>query len=306
MTSCLFKRPTHHKITLEQNEIEAIRFESREGISATVLSAPQLELQIAPTQWPFKSFSQLVFVMKGKISITLPDSGTQNALTNEWLVYSSNGWPASCRFSGPLQLIVVELSKEFWESLATDLDAHLHLTRACLGCPKRNESLFVKGQACESMLRICQDICGYTSSSARESLLADARTLELTTLVADHRELSSKPNAEPCYRGHDEKAIAKAATYLEENLDFEHSLAGISRKAHINEFKLKRGFRQRYKTTVFRYLRQKRMERANKMLRAGGSTVLEIANAVGYSNPSHFARAFRQAFGSNPSELAVR
>lgn len=46
------------------------------------------------------------------------------------------------------------------------------------------------------------------------------------------------------------------------------------------------------------------MERARLLFIHGGYTVLETANAVGYANPSHLTRVFRETFGRNPSESA--
>ncbi|MEM8549866.1 MAG: helix-turn-helix transcriptional regulator, partial [Verrucomicrobiota bacterium] len=58
-----------------------------------------------------------------------------------------------------------------------------------------------------------------------------------------------------------------------------------------------------YGNTVFGYLRAKRMERAYELLRDGANSVIEVACAVGYSNASHFARAFREHHGQNPRSL---
>ncbi|NMU93150.1 helix-turn-helix transcriptional regulator, partial [Achromobacter ruhlandii] len=41
---------------------------------------------------------------------------------------------------------------------------------------------------------------------------------------------------------------------------------------------------------------------AQQRLRAGKVTVMEVAFDMGYSNPSHFAAAFRKEFGVGPGE----
>jgi len=48
-------------------------------------------------------------------------------------------------------------------------------------------------------------------------------------------------------------------------------------------------------------IRQMRLERAAHLLEAQSGTVAEIAFAVGFTSPSYFATAFRQAFGHPPS-----
>ena len=93
--------------------------------------------------------------------------------------------------------------------------------------------------------------------------------------------------------------------YLESKLGADHSLSELSRKFALNEFKLKKGFREHFGSTVFGYLRQRRMEYARELLRGENSTVLEIANRVGYTNSSHFARAFRESFVVNAKEFLL-
>ena len=43
------------------------------------------------------------------------------------------------------------------------------------------------------------------------------------------------------------------------------------------------------------------MDRARQLLASRRCSVLEAANAVGYTNPSHFARAFRGVLASTPN-----
>ncbi len=101
----------------------------------------------------------------------------------------------------------------------------------------------------------------------------------------------------------DRAAILAAARFLEENLADKHSTARLSRQVHLNEFKLKRGFRTLFGTSIMGYLRAKRMERAASLLSSGEFGVLETAGKVGYENPSHFARAFRAHHGLPPKRF---
>jgi AraC-like DNA-binding protein len=99
--------------------------------------------------------------------------------------------------------------------------------------------------------------------------------------------------------------IRVAAGKLEEYLDQPPSLGELAREVGLSETTLKRGFRQVFGTTVFGYLREKRMEHARALLASGRATVIEAAALVGYSNPSNFAAAFRQQFGLNPKEFQL-
>ncbi len=144
-----------------------------------------------------------------------------------------------------------------------------------------------------------------TQDCPSHKLRKHAYALELLAQVAESSIIADNPKLEPCLRQEAEDALNAGAQILEQNLSGSHLLAQISKQVHLNEFKMKKGFRQYYQTTVFGYLRQKRIERASHLLTENKSTVIEVAQTVGYSNPSHFSRAFRNTFGLNPKDFVA-
>ncbi len=105
-----------------------------------------------------------------------------------------------------------------------------------------------------------------------------------------------------------EQRVRSAAEVLMHRLESPPTVEALARQVGLSETTLKRGFHQVFNTTVFGYLRGRRMERAREALQSGEATVLESAALVGYSNPSNFASAFRRQFGVNPKQFqrAVR
>ncbi|MGE7110592.1 helix-turn-helix transcriptional regulator [Lysinibacillus sp. NPDC047702] len=101
----------------------------------------------------------------------------------------------------------------------------------------------------------------------------------------------------------DREKIRQAQVIIIENMMNPPSLMELSRLIGLNDFKLKKGFKEMFGTTVFGYLREKRLEKASYLLQNGSMNVTEVANAVGYSNPSHFAAAFKGKYGINPREV---
>ena len=73
-----------------------------------------------------------------------------------------------------------------------------------------------------------------------------------------------------------------------------------AREAGCSPFYLSRIFAEHTGTTISRYLRNLRLERAAELLRSGRSNVTEAAMAVGYSSLSHFSKAFAEMFGVCP------
>lgn len=100
----------------------------------------------------------------------------------------------------------------------------------------------------------------------------------------------------------DLRCIQSAREILDHRLLDPPSIVSLARLAGLNEFKLKRLFKEVFGTTVFGYVRRRRMERAAADLHAG-LPVSQAAAAVGYECPRCFADAFRRHYGILPSEM---
>ncbi|QPH40319.1 helix-turn-helix domain-containing protein [Pedobacter endophyticus] len=97
--------------------------------------------------------------------------------------------------------------------------------------------------------------------------------------------------------------IALAKKIVEDNLQKPFSLIELSRKAGINDYKLKKGFKEVTGLTVFGYIFKLRMENANYLLLQEQKTVNEVAFLVGYKNAQHFIAAFKRHFNMLPGAL---
>ncbi len=97
--------------------------------------------------------------------------------------------------------------------------------------------------------------------------------------------------------------LERAREILLDRMSLPPSLSELSRLIGLNEFKLKTGFKDRYGSTVFGYLREARLETAYRLLQEPDASVINVSVSVGYSNPSYFAEAFRGKYGMNPGTL---
>jgi len=101
----------------------------------------------------------------------------------------------------------------------------------------------------------------------------------------------------------DIEKILYAKKLVENNIQFPDSLIDLSRKAGINDYKLKKGFKELIGETVFGYLYKIRMERAYDYLSKEKKTVNEVAFLVGYKNAQHFTVAFKKKYNILPGSL---
>lgn len=100
-----------------------------------------------------------------------------------------------------------------------------------------------------------------------------------------------------------DRGISQARDYLDAHLTNPPSIVQLARICGINDFKLKRDFKAAFGTTIFGYVRQRRMEQAARQLHQGLS-VAHTADNAGYACPRCFADAFRRHFGMLPSEVS--
>ncbi|MEM6500599.1 MAG: AraC family transcriptional regulator [Cyanobacteria bacterium P01_C01_bin.89] len=147
--------------------------------------------------------------------------------------------------------------------------------------------------------------CPYQGLTRRvylESKTLELIALQLNQLNEDQSSLQSSPTLKP----EDMARIYLARDILIENLGDPPSLLALAKQAGINSFKLKQGFRQVFKTTVFGYLHAHRMEEARRLLELGQFNVTQISQAVGYAHSGKFAAAFKKKFGITPKTLRSR
>lgn len=81
------------------------------------------------------------------------------------------------------------------------------------------------------------------------------------------------------------------------------SLAQLASLTRLTPNYLNRLFRQRTGVSIYRYLTQRRLQRAMELCRSGELSVKEIAARVGYDDPLYFSRAFHRRFGVPPSRV---
>lgn len=95
--------------------------------------------------------------------------------------------------------------------------------------------------------------------------------------------------------------IEKACVYMQANLAKRLTLALVAKQTGTSRTKLAALFQSRLNTTVFEWLREQRMLRAESLLLQSNLQIQQIAYAVGYDNPANFATCYRQHFQRSPS-----
>ncbi|MDZ8105286.1 MAG: AraC family transcriptional regulator [Nostoc sp. DedQUE12a] len=154
-----------------------------------------------------------------------------------------------------------------------------------------------------AMRELAQQMWNVPYRGAAKRMYLQAKVLELVAIYLDWISAEQKPTYDTL--GLKTETIARihhAKEILTTQLEHPPSLSELAQQVGVSVRTLHRGFSALFNTTVVGYLTQQRLQKAEMLLRQGGSQVSEVANLVGYSHLSRFAAAFKRQYGITPSQ----
>lgn len=101
----------------------------------------------------------------------------------------------------------------------------------------------------------------------------------------------------------DIECLHEARRLITQDFQNKMSLMELSRKVYLNDFKLKKGFKYLFGTTVFEHMNNERMKQAKEMVMDRNFSFLYISVALGYESESSFNKAFKKYFGVTPGYM---
>ncbi|KMY67596.1 hypothetical protein AAU61_10825 [Desulfocarbo indianensis] len=135
-------------------------------------------------------------------------------------------------------------------------------------------------------------------------LYMECKTIELLLNQLHESSRKSIPHGQLRLRPYDVDRIHEARRIILEKIDSPPSLMELARQVGINTTKLKQGFQQVFKSTVYGAIRQERLRLAHGLLMEGRLSITEIGQQLGFSDASHFIREFSKHYGTTPGRLA--
>ncbi|RAK63157.1 helix-turn-helix transcriptional regulator [Hymenobacter edaphi] len=196
------------------------------------------------------------------------------------------------------QFFTVHLTHEFFQQLLTGNAEWLGLHERWLS--RRDAFVMMPDglQTSPAAQVAIQQIVNCPYSGPLKKLFLEARFLDL--FMAQQEEFARSVTR---LSSKERDLFHGIRQYLDEHYANPPSLLTLARLFGTNDFKLKRGFRQLFNTTVFGYVAERRLAVAQQLLTLTDQPVQDIAEAVGFSNPAHFTTAFRKKFGVAPSQV---
>jgi AraC-like DNA-binding protein len=154
-----------------------------------------------------------------------------------------------------------------------------------------------------AMHQIIDAVMRCADNNCLHQIFMAAKMLELLFISLDQLKQQTSIVNTPSIKPNDLEKLELAKLIIEDNLKQPYPLVVLAHKVGLNDFKLKKGFKEAFGNTVFGYLLDMRMVKARAMLLSGRHKVSEVASEIGYKNAHHFSVAFKKKFGYLPSKI---
>lgn len=152
------------------------------------------------------------------------------------------------------------------------------------------------------MRSIIEEIVNCKRVGLLRNMFLEAKILKLIMLQLEQFQWTERKTDVRLIKEYDIEKIHHAKTILEGSISNSVSLVELAHMVGLNDFKLKRGFKEIYQSTVYNYLYELRMEEAKKLLLGTDRSVNEIASNCGYEFVQSFIKAFKRKFSVSPEK----
>ncbi|WP_324731052.1 response regulator transcription factor [Pseudomonas paeninsulae] len=140
-------------------------------------------------------------------------------------------------------------------------------------------------------LKTLRELCSLLRNSElprQKKLLTRSNDLpESVRLTADHQK---------------QRPLQDAIQYIDLHFKEQIEQKQLAKRYGMTPFRFSRLFKQTYGVGFIEFIQLKRMEKAEALLSNSKMSITSIAYAVGFLDPSYFARIFKLHFGCSPSD----
>lgn len=132
-----------------------------------------------------------------------------------------------------------------------------------------------------------------------EAMVVESRFIDALSYLIAHYAQKTLPYPFTC---NDPKAMSTVIEYIHDNLEADISLNTLAKTAHVSKYHFLRLFKNKTGLSPHQYIIAGRVCKA-KALMMKGESLSQVALTVGFSDQSHFIRAFRKIYGYSPKAL---
>ncbi|HWJ73943.1 MAG TPA: AraC family transcriptional regulator [Kaistia sp.] len=241
--------------------------------------------------------TELVLILSGKSVVRrCADGKMQEGLAlpgTAWLVPAGTD-ETHLELDGATECLILFLPARLLEESAL-IDHGLDPSRAHLA--------YVGGFADPLLSRVGEALHGLKGSDAgpTESLVAEGLRAALTAHLVGRYTVDRWRPAEPP-PALDKRRLRRVLDRIEACIGEPLSLAELAGEACLSPFHFSRLFRQATGLSPHRYVVERGIEAARRMIAAGNASMSEIALETGFGSQANFSRTFSRLAGCTPGE----
>ena len=127
------------------------------------------------------------------------------------------------------------------------------------------------------------------------------KVLELL-LFLSHTDFEIIQDKKRYYPKNQIETVKSIKNYLSQNLGIKPDFNKLAQEYNININTLRKLFKEIYGVPIYTWFKQYRIEYSIELLKSTDIPIIEIANKIGYSNPSKYSAAFSKYVNMTPQQ----
>jgi len=126
----------------------------------------------------------------------------------------------------------------------------------------------------------------------------------LTEQLKQYLDDLKDPESRQILRQSTVNKIKEAAEIIRDELDNVPNILALAHRVGLNQNTLQNGFKVLFKTSVNRYVKNERIEKAKELLENTRLNITEITYKIGINSRSYFSKLFKERYGVSPKAYA--
>lgn len=99
--------------------------------------------------------------------------------------------------------------------------------------------------------------------------------------------------------------IQDLKSWIDNHQNYNLMVEDVVKKSGWSKWHLQREFTKQAGISIGKYVADRRMKEAERLLKDGKTKIIDVAGLAGYESVASFYRAFRNRFGCTPKQMAA-
>ncbi len=281
-------------VALRDSEVQPLIDEAPSGPLSPSRSLLVERFDMEPTDWQTHVHMDQVLVLylkSARVQYEASDRQiSQIQLSRGQFVICKRNHPESLRWQDPASLLCVRIGEAALNEAARSLLAidQVELRPELRVTDVRVTNLLYALEAERAGGYLAGDLFTDSIEAALAGLLVTSRNGIQDKSVCSHGGLPPR-------------RLRRVLEFIHDNIDKQIRLKDIAAVAELSGSHFLHQFRRSMNTSPYKYALALRIEQSKRMLANPQLPIIEVAQAVGFDNPQHFATVFRRFAGISPS-----